>query len=126
MLEKKRQKKFNQWATAKGWLVRKIRYEARSGCPDCIYIKCGIVAFIEWKKPGGLLQESQKEEIPLYDQHYMLLGIFDDPEKAKEWLELIDLQRPRILPDSWCEVFNKTKEMRVMDANGVRKTTAKL
>ena len=39
--------------TAEGWLVRKVSYEARRGCPDLICMRGGEVVFIEVKSPTG-------------------------------------------------------------------------
>jgi hypothetical protein len=123
MLEKKRQKKFNQRAKLKGWKCGKIRYEGQSGALDCIYMKQGLVVFIEWKKPGGRLQESQKLEIEELDEQLIINGVFDDPEEAEKWLDAIDAKRHEELSDSCREIFTFSKTLCSLDGAGVRENS---
>lgn len=51
-------------AKADGWLVRKMSYLGRVGCPDRWFLKNGRFVIIEFKKPGGPVRASQKKEIP--------------------------------------------------------------
>ena len=46
-----------EYAERRGWLVRKMRYIGRNGCPDRWFFKDGIVVPIEFKGPKG--QRSQ-------------------------------------------------------------------
>lgn len=50
------------WAEARGWVVRKMQYIGRVGCPDRFFFGFGVVVLIEFKKPGGRLRETQKKE----------------------------------------------------------------
>ena len=50
------------WAENNGWLVRKMSYIGRRGCPDRFFFGYGKVAMIEFKKKGGRLSEHQIKE----------------------------------------------------------------
>lgn len=41
------------WAENHGWLVRKIAYIGRKGCPDRLFIGYGQRIVIEFKRSGG-------------------------------------------------------------------------
>lgn len=46
-----------------GWLVRKIRYEGRVGCPDILLVSpIGSLHLIELKQEKGRLSASQERE----------------------------------------------------------------
>jgi Holliday junction resolvase len=51
--ESRLQQRIVKKLTAVGWLVRKVSYEGRRGCPDLICMRGGEVVFIEVKHPGG-------------------------------------------------------------------------
>jgi hypothetical protein len=40
------------WATNRGWLVRKMQYPGRRGCPDRWFFRDGRLVIIEFKRPG--------------------------------------------------------------------------
>lgn len=56
------------WAEDNGWLVRKMQYPNRSGCPDRFFFKAGALVMMEFKKPAqgtkqaGKLRPSQVQE----------------------------------------------------------------
>lgn len=127
MLEKNKEKKFSQWATDNGWLVRKIKYVSRNGALDRLYMKSGIVAFIEWKKDASSeIQESQRLEIPELDSQFIFNIVTYDVEIAKKFLSYIDSERPRLLSSKWVQVFNQAKEMCSLDAHGIGKNRISL
>jgi len=49
-----------KWAENRGWLVAKLQWVNQTGWPDRTFIKDGIVAWIEFKKPGGVISKKQK------------------------------------------------------------------
>ena len=40
------------WAENRGWLVRKMQYVGRRGCPDRFFFRNGNLVIIEFKRPG--------------------------------------------------------------------------
>jgi hypothetical protein len=50
------------WAENNGWLVRKMTYVGRRGCPDRFFFGFGKVVIIEFKKPGEMLDAHQRKE----------------------------------------------------------------
>lgn len=40
------------WAENHGWLVRKMIYPGRRGCPDRFFFRGGNLVIIEFKRPG--------------------------------------------------------------------------
>jgi hypothetical protein len=51
-----------QWAQEHGWLVRKMRYIERNGCPDRWFFKDGVIVPIEFKSSTGRLSLVQERE----------------------------------------------------------------
>ncbi len=60
-LEKDLERKDRDVAKRNGWFVIKIMRASLNGFPDRFYAKGGRVVLIEWKKPGGVLSEQQKQ-----------------------------------------------------------------
>ena len=50
------------WAENNGWLVRKMKYIGRVGCPDRFFFGHGKIVMIEFKKPKGAMRPGQPEE----------------------------------------------------------------
>lgn len=42
----------NDYAKSKGWLVYKFVSPGNAGVPDRLYVRCGKVIFVEWKRPS--------------------------------------------------------------------------
>lgn len=40
------------WAEQRGWLVRKMQYPGRRGCPDRFFFRGGNLVIVEFKRPG--------------------------------------------------------------------------
>ena len=56
------------WAEKHGWLQRKIRYVGRWGALDRMFIREGVVVFIEMKQESGALMHHQRaEQVTLLD-----------------------------------------------------------
>lgn len=63
-----------------GWLVRKIEYPGRRGALDRMFIKDGRVVFIEFKRPGGVLDPLQEREKERLIRHGAEAYVIDDVE----------------------------------------------
>jgi len=50
------------WAENNGWLVRKMGYTGRRGCPDRFLFGYGRIMMIEFKRPNGKLSANQRRE----------------------------------------------------------------
>lgn len=50
------------WAENNGWLVRKMKYIGREGCPDRFFFGFGTIVMIEFKKPKGPIRPGQVKE----------------------------------------------------------------
>ena len=62
-LEKDLERRHAKLAAERGWLVRKVQWPGRTGAPDRMYIKDGVVVFLEWKRSGQRLRPVQEVEI---------------------------------------------------------------
>ena len=47
-----------EWAENNDWLVRKMRFIGRRGCPDRYFYGYGHIVMIEFKRPNGTLSET--------------------------------------------------------------------
>jgi hypothetical protein len=65
-------------AEAHGWLVRKVKWIGRVGCPDRLYMKGGRVLFIEFKRPGKDLEPRQVREIKRMRNHGVEVHVIDN------------------------------------------------
>jgi len=55
-----------QIAVQAGWMVRKLAYPGRRGAPDRMFVKNGVVWFVEFKDPRGKLSALQAHELGLF------------------------------------------------------------
>ena len=81
-----------KWAEENGWLAAKLQWLNQTGWPDRTFIKGGIVAFIEFKKPGGRLSAKQKYWIGILKSFGVPVSVQDDVLTAKFWLENLYLE----------------------------------
>ena len=58
-----------QAAEAAGWMVRKMVYPNRRGCPDRWFFRDGEVRIIEFKRPGQRETPQQRREHGRYSLH---------------------------------------------------------
>ena len=75
------------WAEKEGWFVRKLQWIGRWGAPDRVFIKGGVVCFIEFKRPGAKPRPSQRGELRRMKKAGAAVAWFDDVEKAIQWLK---------------------------------------
>ena len=52
-----------RWARARGWFTRKYRTVGRRSAPDRLFIRNGVVLFVEFKRAGAQPTELQRIEI---------------------------------------------------------------
>lgn len=89
MLESKIEREVSKYAKSKGYLTYK--FTGHKGVPDRMYIKDGVVIFIEFKQEGKLptkLQEKtisdiQSQSIPVY----VIDNIDDGKEVINKWVD---------------------------------------
>lgn len=63
MLERDVQKKTREYAHRQGWRTYKWSGVNCRGVPDCIFVRRGVVIFIEFKRPGGKPSALQQRKI---------------------------------------------------------------
>lgn len=64
------------WAENNNWLVRKMEYTGRRGCPDRFFFGYGKIVMIEFKKKGGRLSEHQIKEHSRLEGHGLEVMVF--------------------------------------------------
>jgi hypothetical protein len=67
--EKKLERRCSDVAKANGWWTRKFSSPANRGVPDRIFIKEGVVWFVEFKSPGNDPTALQMQEIKEIQAH---------------------------------------------------------
>jgi len=83
LLEAQIEKSIVRYAEGNGWLVRKIIYPGRKGCPDRMFIKDGRVLFVEFKRPGEKPRGTQKNEHARFRNHGVEVYVIDDIDVGK-------------------------------------------
>lgn len=87
MSETLMEKRVVKWAEQNGWHVRKLVWLGQSGAPDRIFIRKGVVVFIELKdreKEPGALQARQHRDLRA---HGAIVYWADTFEKAVAYLK---------------------------------------
>lgn len=51
-----------EWAENHGWLVRKMKFIGRRGCPDRFFFGFGYIVMVEFKRVNGPISENQRQE----------------------------------------------------------------
>lgn len=87
-LESDNTSKAHDWAKLRGWWTCKLESPTFNGVPDRVYVRRGVVRFVEWKKPGGdgVLSAQQKKRIKELTDHRIEVRVFDNMEDFKEWM----------------------------------------
>jgi hypothetical protein len=76
------------WAEARGWLVRKMIYPGRRGCPDRWFFKGGRVVIIEFKRPkDGAVSGNQAREHKRFAAAGFTVHVISDRESAYRLLD---------------------------------------
>lgn len=71
-----------QAAEAAGWIVRKIKYLHRVGCPDRLFVGFGRIVLIEFKRRGKKPVGQQKRELKALMGTGAEVYWFDNPRDA--------------------------------------------
>lgn len=88
VLEKNIEAKVVRWATAQGWEVIKLNGMGNRSRPDRLFVMpYGRCAFIEFKRPGGVLTRLQEQTLKRLANLGHDVAMFDDAAKAIAWLE---------------------------------------
>lgn len=82
------------FAVNRGWLVRKMVYPGRRGCPDRWFFKGGRLVIIEFKRPDdGKLSGNQSRERLRFRKAGFTVHVVDDRDTACMLLEGTDYVR---------------------------------
>ena len=87
--EKKIEKRCTDIAKANGWYTRKWSSPSSRGVPDRIFIKDGLVWFIEFKAPGNTPTKLQQHEINQIKEHGGKAVWVDDVDLFKALLRIL-------------------------------------
>lgn len=82
-LEKKLEKRCCDVARANGWWTRKFSSPSNRGVPDRIFLKEGVVWFVEFKVPGNTPTKLQAHEIQQITDHGGMAAWCDTVEGFK-------------------------------------------
>ena len=83
------EKKVSDYATSKGWLVYKFSSPNTRAAPDKIFMRDGVVFFIEFKAPGKLPTKLQYANHKRITAHGVSVFVIDNIEKG---IALVDSQ----------------------------------
>ena len=75
-----------QYAQRRGWMVRKMRYRGRRGCPDCWFFRRGEVLLVEFKAPLKTERLLQRREHARYLDHGFAVVAHPDRERMEALL----------------------------------------
>jgi hypothetical protein len=79
------------WAEGEGWLVRKMQYVGRRGCPDRFFFRDGQLVMIEFKRPGrNAADPLQAREHKRYAAAGWKVHLVNDRDHAKRILSFYD------------------------------------
>lgn len=81
-----------KWAEKNGWLAAKLQWLNETGWPDRTFMKDGIVAWIEFKKPGGRLSKKQKYWIEVMQRMGLNVVVCDNELEATSYLYNLELE----------------------------------
>ena len=82
MLEKQIEKSSVQKAKAEGWYTRKFASPSHRGVPDRLFIKNGVVVFIELKTKVGKVSKLQEEELQDLRDHGVIAVVCRSVEEV--------------------------------------------
>jgi hypothetical protein len=82
------EKQVVDYAKSRGWFVRKLQWIGVDGAPDRIFIKDGVVVFIEFKAPGKKPKLRQEQEAEIIRYHGVGVYVVDAIGYGKSVLDL--------------------------------------
>ena len=71
-----------KWAKDKGWLTYKFVSPSQRGVPDRVFIRAGIIIWIEFKAPGKVPTPLQAQTIKKMQAHGCQVYVCDNVESA--------------------------------------------
>lgn len=74
--------KVAKWARANGWLTYKFVSPSQRGVPDRVFIKDGVIVFIEFKAPGKKPTALQAQTIKKMREQRVTVWVMDSAEDA--------------------------------------------
>lgn len=79
------------WAEQRGWLVRKMQYPGRRGCPDRFFFRGGNLVIVEFKRPGVKKADPlQVREHKRYTDAGWKVHVINNRDDAKRILSAYD------------------------------------
>lgn len=84
MRESHIEKKVSEYAKANGWLTYKFSSPNNRGVPDRVYMKEGVVFFIEFKALGKTTTTLQEKNIQRIREQNIKVFVVDDIEEGKK------------------------------------------
>lgn len=71
------------YARSLGWLAWKMKIEGRNGCPDYALMRRGVILWLEFKSPTGVLSAQQKlRHAELRSQGFEVY-VIDNPDAGR-------------------------------------------
>jgi len=86
------EEKVCKWAEENGWLAAKLQWLNQTGWPDRTFMKNGVVAWIEFKKPGGRISKKQHYWINAMRELGLNVIVTDDTYVATAYLINLELE----------------------------------
>lgn len=71
-----------RYAESRGWLQRKIKYIGRRNAADRLFIRAGVVLFVEFKRKGAPPRPGQEREHLKLAAHGAAVHVIDNMEAA--------------------------------------------
>jgi Holliday junction resolvase len=87
--ESKVEKAIREYAEATGWWQAKFVSPSKKAVPDRVFIRGGIVLWMEVKRPDEEPTAQQYHRIKEMKEYGAIVCWVDNFESAKEWLDLL-------------------------------------
>ena len=84
MLERDIERLVCAFAKRNGWLCFKWTSPNYRGVPDRMFIRDGVVIFVEFKAPGKKPTKKQRHVMGLLEDEFMLVYVIDNVDAGKE------------------------------------------
>ena len=75
------------YAKRLGWLAWKMKIEGRNGCPDYALMRRGVILWVEFKRPGGVLSAQQKLRHAELRAQGFAVHVIDNPDAGRALLD---------------------------------------
>ncbi len=101
MLERDIQAHSIRYARSKGWWCRKFASPANRSVPDYILGRDGCTLFVEFKRPGGVVTDAQKEEHKAMQAVGLAVHIVTSVEEFKALLARVETEMGVLQAANW-------------------------